>query len=182
VSVPWLYDAVTLRHFGATERLDVLLARCGRTGPPRWTREVADEITRAADKDRPGCRDILAAVWLAPPVEPEITDLKGIYVLQVGLNEGRRPPAAHGGEAESIYFAQKLGGHFVTDDNGAYDFAARRLGASRVHDSVDLLREAVTHGDLDGADALRIVRAVRDNDRYLRRVHPKTLTRAYFER
>ena len=182
MSVPWLYDAVTLRHFGTVERLDVLVARCGRIGPPRWTREVADEIARAADKDRPGCRDILAAAWLAPPAEPEITDLKGIYALQVGLNEGRRPPVAHGGEAEGIYFAEKLGGHFVTDDNGAYDFAARRLGASRVHDTVDLLREAVTHGDLEAAEALRIAVAIRDNDRYLRRVHPKILLRTYFDR
>jgi hypothetical protein len=182
MSVPWLYDAVTLRHFGTIGRLDVLVARCRRIDPPRWTQEVADEIARAADKGRTGCRDILAATWLAAPIEPEIPDLKGIYALQVGLNEGRQPPKGHGGEAEGIYFARKLGGHFVTDDNGAYDFAARRLGAGRVHDTVDLLSEAVAYGDLDGSEALHVVNVIRDNDRHLRRVHPRSLVRSYFER
>jgi hypothetical protein len=180
--VPWLYDAVTLRHFGTVKRLDVLAARCRHIEPPRWTQEVADEITRAANRDRPGCDDILTATWLRDPLEPEFADLKGIYTLQIGLNEGRQPPKGHAGEAEGIYFAQKLGGHFVTDDNGAYDFAARRLGAGRVHDTVDLLREAVACGEISSGEALHIVTVIRSSGRYLRRVHPKTLNRDYFER
>lgn len=181
MSVPWLYDAVTLRHFGAIGRLDVLAVRCRYVDPPYWTQEVADEIRRAADTGQLGCHDILRATWLYTPVEPEIADLKGIYALQVGLNEGRQPPRAHGGEAECIYFAKKLGGMFVTDDNGAYDFAARRLGPGRVHDTVDLIREAVAYGDMDDGEAVSIVSAIRGSGRSIRRVYPKTITRTFFK-
>jgi hypothetical protein len=146
------------------------------------TQEVYDEIRRAAGISQPGCHDILAATWLGDPLVPEIGDLRGIYALQVGLNDGREPPTAHGGEAEGIYFASKLDGHFITVDNAAYDFAARRLGAGRAHDTVDLLREAVAYGDMDGGEALNIANAIRNSGRYLRRVHPTSMIRNYFER
>jgi hypothetical protein len=180
MSTPWLYDAVTLRHFGAIRRFDVLAARCKYTDPPRWTREVADEILRAADIGQPGCHVIVSADWLGAPIEPDNADLKGIYRIQVGLNEGRQPPTKHGGEAEGIYFAGKLDGHFVTDDNGAYDFAARRLGPGRVHDTVDLLREAVGFGEMVHEEVRDIANEVRISGRHLRRVHPDPFPRGYF--
>lgn len=101
-------------------------------------------------------------------------------LIQIGLNDGRRPPVAHAGEAEGIYFAEKLGGRFVTDDNGAYDFARRRLGPGRVFDTVDVLREAVTNGDMDSGEALNLVNAIRNSGRSIRRVHPGILLRGYF--
>jgi hypothetical protein len=179
VTNPYLCDAVTLRHFGAIRRLDILETRYGHLDPPHWTQAVADEI-RAAAAMGPGCFAILAAPWLSTPVAPQAHDLRGILQLQIGLNEGRRPPTEHAGEAEGIYFAEKLGGHFVTDDNGAYDFAARRLGLGRVHDTVDVLREAVASGDMDAGEALNIANAIRNSDRDLRRVHPSTLLPHYF--
>lgn len=147
-----LYDAVTLRHFGTIGRLDVLEARCKYLDPPHWTQAVADEIGRAANSGQPGCREILAAKWLSPPIEPLVQDLRAIVLVQIGLNDGRRPPVAHAGEAEGIYFSEKRGGRFVTDDNGAYDFATRRLGVGRVLDTVDVLREAVLSRGATSAD------------------------------
>ena len=75
--------------------------------------------------------------------------------LQVGLNDGKYPPEGDGGEAEGIYFAEKLGGQFATDDNKAYDFARRRpsLGPGRVIDSVQILQTAVANGDLSRTEA-----------------------------
>ena len=180
MTIPYLCDAVTLRHFGTVSRLDILATRCIFLDPPHWTQAVADEIREAAQLGQPGCRAILAASWLSIPIAPEYEDLKEIVRLQIGLNDGRRPPTAHAGEAEGIYFAAKLGGCFVTDDNGAYDFALHRLGLGRVHDTVDLLREAVTYGDLDDGEALNVVNAIRNSGRSIRRVHPNTLLRSYF--
>ena len=176
-----LCDAVTLRHFGTIRRLDILATRCSYLDPPYWTQTVADEISYAAQIGQPGCRDILAASWLSTPLTPDEEDLKEVIRLQIGLNDGRRPPTDHAGEAEGIYFAEKLGGRFVTDDNGAYDFAVHRLGPGRVFDTVDLLREAVAYGDLDDGEALNIVNAIRNSDRDIRRVHPDTLLRRYFQ-
>lgn len=129
---------------------------------------------------QPGCREILAARWLSPPLEPLVQDLRAIVLVQIGLNDGRRPPVAHSGEAEGIYFSEKLGGRFVTDDNGAYDFTTRRLGVGRVLDTVDVLREAVTDGEMEDMDAANIVNLIRDSGRFIRRVHPSTLPRSYF--
>jgi hypothetical protein len=111
MTVLCLYDAVTLRHFGAIARLDVLEARCRYLDPPHWTQAVFDEISDAANS--PGCRDILAAGWLSSPLAPQPEDQRKILLIQIGLNDGRRPPVAHAGEAEGIYFAEKLGGRFV---------------------------------------------------------------------
>jgi hypothetical protein len=69
----------------------------------------------------------------------------------------------------------------VTDDNGAYDFALRRLGVGSVYDTVDLLREAVSYGDMDDGGALNVVNAIRNSGRFIRRVHPNTLIRTYFQ-
>lgn len=180
MTIPCLYDAVILRHFGTINRLDILAARCSYLDPPHWTQAVADEIRDAANGGQPGCQAILAASWLSAPIAPEHEELKEIVLQQIRLNEGRRPPTAHAGEAEGIYFAEKLEGRFVTDDNGAYDFALRRLGSGRVHDTVDLLREAVSYGDLGDGEALNIVNAIRNSGRSIRRVHPNTLLRGYF--
>jgi len=180
MTIPYLCDAVILRHFGTIGRLDILAARCSYLDPPHWTQTVADEISKAAQGGQPGCREILAATWLSTPIVPEHEDLKEIIRLQIGLNDGRRPPTAHAGEAEGIYFAAKLSGCFVTDDNSAYDFAVHRLGPGRVHDTIYLLREAVTYGDLDDGEALNVVNAIRNSGRSIRRVHPDTLLRNYF--
>lgn len=180
MTIPCLYDTVILRHFGSIGRLDILESRCSYLDPPHWTQAVADEIREAADLGQPGCRAILAATWLSDPVVPEHEDLRRIVLIKIGLNEGRRPPTAHAGEAEGIYFAERLGGRFVTDDNGAYDFALRRLGRGWVYDTVDLLREAVSYGDMDDGEALNIVNAIRNSGRSIRRIHSNTLLRGYF--
>lgn len=176
---PYLYDAVTLRHFGEVDRMDVLESRHSHAPPPRWTDAVAQEI--AAASSLPECRVVLAAEWLGTPLSPTEADLPAIIKIQIGLNEGRRPPIMHAGEAEGIYFAERLGGVFVTDDWDAYDFARRRLGLGRVLDTIDILRDAVAAGDLTSRVALGLANAVRDAGRHLRRGHPDALDARYFD-
>lgn len=180
MSEPLLFDTVTLRHLGTAGRLDILQTRYGHRPQPRWTDAVHDEID--INRGKPDCDRVLAiADWLGPPIAATTTaDLRGVAALHVALNEGRRPPIQHLGEAESIYFAEQLNGIFVTDDNDAYDFAVHRLGPGRVLDLIGVLREAVATGDLTTSDAHLLANAVRNSGRFLRRVHPPTLPATYF--
>ncbi|MEY2569010.1 MAG: hypothetical protein QOE35_3539 [Actinomycetota bacterium] len=90
----------------------------------------------------------------------------------IGLNDGRRPPTGHAGEAESIYFADKLSGAFVTDDNAAHDFAQRRLGIGQALETVSVLDEAVAMGELSVAEAIGVTESIRAAGRFLRGLHP----------
>lgn len=177
---PVLFDTVTLLHFGAIARLDILETRFGSRPEPRWTEAVFDELE--ACPGLPECTAALAArAWLGPPISPGATDHDPIHRLHIGLNEGRRPPLDHFGEAESIYFAHKVNGLFVTDDNDAYTFAERRIGVGRVLDTVAVLRDSVAMGELTAGEALNLANGIRNYGRFLRRVHPSTLTAAYFQ-
>jgi len=101
--------------------------------------------------------------------------------IQIALNDGTSHPAAHLGEAESICTADRLNGTFVTDDYAAYDFARRRLGYGRVHDTIGLLRESVAISYLTTSEAQQVADAIRNTGRKLRRGHPSTFTPDYFE-
>src|SRR5437899_2908506 len=100
---PALYDAVTLRHFAAAGRLDVLETRHGHLTPPRWTEAVHDEVVRGSTLGNAECNVVLAMSWLGAPLVPSIAHHAGIYKYLVSLNAGRRPPTEHTGEAESMY-------------------------------------------------------------------------------
>ena len=152
MGVPRFHDAVSLRHFAVVDRLDICESEHGHLPPPRWCAEVETEI-RGAVRHEPSCNRVLAATWLGAPVEPAPNELVDVYEIQVGLNDGRRPPGDDAGEAESIFFAEKLGGTFLTDDNAAFDFAQRRLGAGRVVDSVYVLQTATANGTLTSREA-----------------------------
>lgn len=177
-----LYDAVTLLHFATVARLDILKTRHGHLKGPLWTMAVHDEIEAGADQGLTPNQDILAAAWLGAPIAPTTADLSGIFALQVGLNDGRRPPVSHAGEAESIYVAEQRGASFTTDDNAAYDFAERRLGVGRVLDTVTVLRDAVAMHELSAAEALDVATAVRLAGRHLRRRHPRSFSLRDFDR
>jgi predicted nucleic acid-binding protein len=123
---------------------------------------------------------VMAEPWLDAAVTPSASDQPGIVRIWVALNGGLRPPVLHAGEAQSIYFAEQLGGMFATDDNVAYAFAERRLGIGRVVDTVEILRAGVREGHIVPAEALRAARMIRGSGRYLRRVHPSIVTEAYF--
>lgn len=176
---PALYDAVTLRHFAVAGRLDILVSRHSHLPVPRWTEAVHGEIEAAAGFDV-AARAVLDTAWLGDPIAPGATDQPPIMSIWIGLNEGRRPPTAHAGEAESIYFAGKLTGVFVTDDNAAYDFASRRLGPAQVFDSVSVLQDAVAMGELSTAEAIGVTESIRAAGRYLRNVHPDRFTPSDF--
>ncbi len=178
---PVLYDAVTLLHFAVSGHFDALKERHAAMPEPRWTEAVRTEIENGARHGHPGCGELLHVQWLGEPVVPTASDRACIVHLLVALNDGAGPPVAHAGEAETIYFAEKLDTLFVTDDNAAYDFARRRLGDGRVKDTVDLLREAVAIGELTPARALAIADSIRSCERHLRRVHPSQLSAAYFD-
>lgn len=181
---PVIHDAVTLRHFAAVRRLDVLEACHGHRPEPRWTETIRAEIESAERSGESYCSDILRETWLGAPAEPSVAELADVYRLQVGLNDGRRPPKGDRGEAEAIYFAEKHNGQFATDDNNAYEFARRRpsLGPGRVIDSIHILQTAVTDGDLTAADAHSIANDIEAAGRSFRRVHRGTRGPDYFDR
>lgn len=180
---PVIHDAVTLRHFAAVKRLDVLRACHGHRPEPRWTTRVRAEIESAERAGESHCSDILRETWLGTPAEPSVAELSDVYRLQVGLNDGRRPPKGDRGEAEAIYFAEKHNGLFATDDNHAYEFARRRpsLGPGRVIDSIHILRTAVADGDLTAANAHGIANEIEDAGRSLRPDHRGTRGPDYFD-
>ena len=181
--VPVIHDAVTLRHFAAVNRMDVLQACHGHRPEPRWTEQIHAEIESATRSGEAHCFDILDEAWLGTPVAPSVDELKDVLHLQVGLNAGKYPSEGDRGEAEGIYFVEKLGGQFATDDNNAYDFARRRpsLGPGRVIDSVQILRTAVSNGDISATEACNIANAIEDAGRSLRPVHRRTRGPAYFD-
>ena len=171
-----LYDSVTLRQFAVAGIIEVL-ASCHAVKPlPRWTDGVRSEIHRAFSTGfEPHCRSILDCSWFDEPVVPGTSEHKNIYKLWVGLNGGKEPPIDHYGEAESIYFAEKLNGQFATDDNAAHDFAKRRMGPGRVIDTIDILRDAVALGEIRSQEAVRVVTTIRGAGRYLRSCHAADL-------
>lgn len=180
---PVIHDAVTLRHFAAVGRMDVLEACHGHRPEPRWTERIRVEIESAIPKGETYCSGILDEAWLGEPVAPSVAELKNVLHLQVGLNAGMEPPMGDHGEAEGIYFAEKLGGQFATDDNGAYEFARRRpsLGMGRVIDSIHILRTAVADGYLTTTDAQSIANEIEDAGRLFRPVHRGTRGPDYFD-
>jgi len=180
MATPLLYDAVTLRHFAAVGRLDVCEIRNANLPPPHWSEAVRDEIARHAGSGAAECDEILVCTWLDVPKAPAAADLKPILKLQTALRPIGAGPRSNAGEAESIYFAQQLGGSFATDDNAAFAFAERRLGVGRVLDSVSILHDAVVAGGVSATDALGIANDIRACGRSLRRVHPPTFTTAHF--
>ncbi len=181
---PVLHDAVTLRHFAAVERMDVLRACHGHRPEPRWTEGIRAEIKSAEKAGESYCSNILSETWLGTPTAPSVAELAAVYRLQVGLNDGRQPPKGDRGEAEGIFFAEKHDGQFATDDNNAYDFARRRpnLGAGRVIDSIHILRTAVADGELTATAAHRIANAIEDAGRSFRPTHRDTRDPDYFTR
>ena len=180
---PVVHDAVTLRHFAAVGRLDILWACHAHRPEPRWTEHIHAEIESAMLAGETYCSDILDETWLGDPVAPSVAELGHVYRLQVGLNAGMQPPEGDRGEAEGIYIAEKLGGQFATDDNNAYDFARRRssLGPGRVIDSVQILRSAVANGDISATEACNIANAIEDAGRSLRPVHRRARGPNYFD-
>ena len=180
---PVIHDAVTLRHFAAVERMDVLQACHGHRPEPRWTEGIRAEIESAAQEGELHCSDILDEDWIGPPAEPTAAEMAVVYRLQVGLNDGREPPRSDRGEAEGIFFAEKHNGQFATDDNKAYEFARRRpsLGMGRVIDSVHILQTAVADGVLTPAEAHGIANAIEDAGRWFRPTHRHPRSPDYFD-
>jgi hypothetical protein len=178
---PRLVDSVTLRHFGAIERMTLLEARLAGFPEPRWAGAVRSELL--AGIGRPECDAVLAASFLGQPHEIGPEGLADVFRLQIALRGGtgsRTDSTRDLGEAESIYLADRFNGAFITDDAAAYDFARRKLGSNRVFDTVDLLREAVGSQELSPSEAQHAADAIRNSGRHLRRVHPPTMTAADF--
>lgn len=177
---PVLYDAVTLRHFAAVRRLDLLRLCHEAHDEPRWAEAVKHEISDARLAGHGECAEILTFSWLGEPLEPQAEDQRAINFLRIALGDAGTTASGDGlhrnlGEAESIHLAQKHAYQFVTDDNEAHLIATRRLGMGRVFDTVDVLRKLVAMGEVNAAEACAIAAAIRSSGRDLRRSHPDPL-------
>lgn len=167
-------DAVTLQHFAAAGRLDVLQELLYDCDPPFWTGYVREEILIGSGIEH--CDDVLSAGFLGVPIDGDASATVAMHTRIAGFDE----PDKHWGEAESIVVADERVGIFITDDALAYDFAQRRLGDARVFDTVELLHRGVHHGVMSAADALLIANHILNCGRHLRAGHPETLTVEYF--
>lgn len=176
-SDPVLFDTVTLRNLAVAESIDVCRAVHEARDPPRWTESVHREIVAGARAGADECVTVWEAAWLGAPLEPEVVDLASIRRLQIALGGASK----HAGEAESIYFAERLGGMFATDDAIAYDFARNKLGTGRVLDTIDVLRSAVELGYLSPKDAAQRACSVAEAGRHLRTGRNRHPGSTYFE-
>ncbi|MHB1129131.1 MAG: hypothetical protein ACYC06_03690 [Ilumatobacteraceae bacterium] len=183
MSGPVIHDAVTLNHFGALNRLDILESRHGGLPEPRWTEAVHEEIRKGASIAQVHCQRVLAVTWLGEPASISVEYLVEVQNLRIALNDFGPTTQTHLGEAESILLAEIHDGIFVTDDNAAYDFAQRRgnLGTGRVKDTVDVLRESVAMGEISKGQAADLASQLETHDRFLRRVHNGKLAPRYFD-
>lgn len=169
----WLVDSVTLQHFGSVDQMSVLIKFLTRSSPPRWTDQVKSEVLAGIDTER--CRLVLQCAELGQP-EPLPDELfANVFKMQRALGGGGESGEDHLGEAECLVLAEVNGWGLITDDNAAYDLASKRLGAARVKDTVGVLQALVASGDLEAFQAKQLADAIRNNGRYLRRVHPPTL-------
>jgi predicted nucleic acid-binding protein len=180
MAAPRIVDTVTLRHFGAINRLDFLESRLDGYDRPRCTGAVWSELFNAAEREE-DCQRVLEAGILGNPHEVVIRDFKEVFRIRAALSLDETESLQHLGEAESIFLADRLNGAFITDDTAAFAFAERNLGNYRVLDTIDLLREGVAAGDLSAHDAKLVADAIRNCGRNLRSGHPWTLTPEYFE-
>ncbi|MDH2902390.1 MAG: hypothetical protein PXZ08_00360 [Actinomycetota bacterium] len=178
-----LHDAVSLKHFAIANRLDVLEERHGHLAEPRWCEEVQEEIKNGIGLASENAA-ILSATWLGTPASIAIEDMAAAYKYHVVLNDGREPPTMHKGEAYSIFVGQKIGAIFFTDDGTAYEWgnAKVRSGLGGVKDTIDVLRDAVSMGELTKEQACELALTMQDRGRDFRSVHDGKFTPAYFDR
>jgi hypothetical protein len=171
-----LYDTVTLLHFAACNRLDILRDLSRASSPPFWVERVHGEVEDGANRllgpPRTQCRYILSQTWLGDPHEPLPADQLAIFSIRTALDSGLGgDPSQHLGEAQTIYVAEELGAVIATDDGPAFSYARERLGLGNAIDTVDLLRQAVAAGLVTADDAARLVARIRAAGRFLRKVH-----------
>ena len=147
---------------------------------PRWTDAVSAEIGQGVRLGLDDCLSVQECAWLGAPIEPDVSDLGSILDLRRALSEGSAS-AGNAGEAESIYFAQRLGGAFATDDALAFDFACRRLGRDHVMDTIDLLHHAVRERIITAHEAADCACRITDVGRHLRRGRDPSPGWTFFE-
>ncbi|GEC77094.1 MULTISPECIES: hypothetical protein [Microbacterium] len=141
-----LFDTVTLEHFAATGRLDLLEETYSGFDEPRWVEQVREEVRAGAgmSKSQALCQPVLDLAWLGEPVEGPLKETLRLKILLGGTDDDDE----HLGEAESIAVAAEAGAVFVTDDAGAFDFARHNgmLGPANVKDACVVLWEACSLG------------------------------------
>lgn len=154
-------------------RLDLLEQRYGYRNP-HWVEAVRDEAQTAVDIGVTYMNAVIDAGWLGQPLAPPSNraDRKELTLIHIGLNDGKRPPEDHLGEAESMFWAQALDGVFVTDDGGAAGFARRRFPSLLVVDTVDVLRDCFDNAEAGCPEAWDLLQAMISGGRHIRKRRP----------
>lgn len=171
-------DAVSLIHFARVGRLDLLKTRYESLREPRWTEAVKEEISCTPQINEN--RLILAAKWLGAPIKPNRTDHHGVQNLRIALGGGPSD-LKHLGESESIHFAMNHEYHFLTDDFDAYNLACKKLGQTRTFDTIKVLIDAFSMGEIDLEEAASLANSIRNSGRYLLDIHPTPVTATYLD-
>ncbi|AOX65737.1 hypothetical protein BJK06_08220 [Curtobacterium sp. BH-2-1-1] len=164
-----IYDTVTLHHFAAADRFDILRELHMHRPIPRWVasgkNEVEDGLNHIDSRQR--SQLILAQTWFDVPGDADAAETLELQIAISEPGELQKYKKKNLGEAEAIVLAKATGAILVTDDNGAYDFAskAQQLGPGRVFDACQLLDQAVIDGYIVDGVRWDVHRAVRDANR-----------------
>lgn len=165
---PVIYDTVTLHHFAAANRLDILVSLHGHRPEPRWSDEVEDEVRNGLGHPDSASRSrlLLSQTWLGQSSQP--SNQKLVFKIQAALAtpENQR----NLGESESMALAIETGAIFVTDDAAAYDFALHmpEFGHGRVLDTCQLLSIAEGNAEISSSDVARLHEEMANDGRTLR--------------
>jgi predicted nucleic acid-binding protein len=162
-------DNTVLCNFAAVDRLDLLEAVL--LGSGRWTEAVAYEARRSS-RTFPELAAISKAGWLGEPIEvsdeAEVTAINRIRRAVFGGTDAE--PLKHLGEAQTCHIMKTrpefAGSWWVSDDREALRYA-RRQGLT-TYQTIDLVRIAVSHGDMPTSEGYALLHAMAAKGRHLR--------------
>ena len=151
-------DNTVLCNFGAVDRLDLLKSVLDGRG--RWTEAVAYEAYRSSRFIAP-LTTLLTDGVLGEAIElTEEADVRNVEHLRRRVFGGPEDkPLRHLGEAQTCYLIQSWdefdGSWWISDDKDSLRYA-RGQGITTL-ETIDLVRIAVTNGDIDADEAFALM-------------------------
>ena len=142
----FIFDTNVLSAFAIAGQLSQLEVRYRHRA--HWVDVVHSEIARGVSTE-PALGDVLAATWLAPPIETFAP--ADIERVRQRLGGHARRPAEHLGEAASIVYALRHNHTFATDDQDAKRVAEH--DGCLVVTTVTILRACVRDAQLTATEA-----------------------------
>ena len=162
-------DNTVLCNFAAVHRLDLL--RSILNGRGRWTEAIAYEATRSANV-LPALNSLTTDVPLGEPIEindeSDIQQVERIRRVVFGGRDAR--PLKHLGEAQTCFIIinwdEFAGSWWISDDKEALRYA--RFQKITTRETIDLVRIAVSNGDIEAHEGVELMRQMDERGRKLK--------------